>query len=561
MKARLILTSLFVPLVLLLIAVVGLTYAQEPEPPQPRAPEAAMGTAFTYQGQLELDGEPVNEACEMVFYLYDDATADSQVSPPITETVVISDGLFTQRLDFGADAFTGDARWLGIEVMCPDDAGFTDLGREALTATPYALYASAAGEADLLGGLPASAFWTTAGNAGTDPAADFLGTTDATSLTLAVSGTTALRLGPTTGTPNVIGGYSGNHVTPGVVGATIGGGGNSNRPNRVVGDYATVGGGVGNTASGDRSTVSGGRSNIASAGWATVGGGDANTAGGDASTVSGGWDNTATYFRSTVGGGQENTASAPYATIAGGRNNTITGTAGASAIGGGRGNVITDSANFATIPGGRSNRAEGAYSFAAGRRAQALYDGDFVWADSTDADFAATGPDQFMVRATGGVSFTTGGAGVEVDGNTAWHAGSAVVTQTFSAQTTYLSNACSNYNDGTITIDAIGPGTVVVEANVWVVLQHTNGTEDHLVLAIGTTSSDCGSGYDQVNWDIPSTYPSASDIDRTFTVRRMVDIPSAGTYTYYLNGYMSSGYAAGSDAFSYARMHAVFYPD
>ncbi len=149
----------------------------------------------------------------------------------------------------------------------------------------------------------------------------------------------------------------------------------------------------------------------------SLGGGDANTAGGDASTVSGGWDNTATYFRSTVGGGEGNTASAPYATIAGGRNNTITGTAGASAIGGGRENAITDSANFAAIPGGRSNRAEGAYSFAAGRRAQALYDGDFVWADSTDADFAATGPDQFMVRATGGVSSTTGGAGFEIDGN------------------------------------------------------------------------------------------------------------------------------------------------
>jgi hypothetical protein len=86
----------------------------------------------------------------MVFRLHDGA--GTQVGDAITETVVISDGLFTQPLDFGADAFTGDARWLDIQVMCPDDAGFADLGRQELTAAPYALYASAAGDADLLDG-------------------------------------------------------------------------------------------------------------------------------------------------------------------------------------------------------------------------------------------------------------------------------------------------------------------------------------------------------------------------------------------------------------------------
>jgi hypothetical protein len=55
--------------------------------------------------------------------------------------VDVSDGYFTAKLDFGGDAFDGDARWLGIKVECEGDADYTDLGRQALTAAPYALYA------------------------------------------------------------------------------------------------------------------------------------------------------------------------------------------------------------------------------------------------------------------------------------------------------------------------------------------------------------------------------------------------------------------------------------
>ena len=55
-------------------------------------------------------------------------------------------------------------------------------------------------------------------------------------------------------------------------------GGNSDR-------YATVSGGVANTASGRWATVSGGEANTASGRWATVNGGDGNTASGDSATV------------------------------------------------------------------------------------------------------------------------------------------------------------------------------------------------------------------------------------------------------------------------------------
>ncbi|MEO0260658.1 MAG: hypothetical protein ABIM77_07970, partial [candidate division WOR-3 bacterium] len=74
-------------------------------------------------------------------------------------------------------------------------------------------------------------------------------------------------------------------------------------------------------------------------------------------------------------------------------------------------------------PGGNQNAAVGNYSFAAGQRARANHTGAFVWADSTDADFSSTADNQFAVRATGGVTFTTGSAGFLVNGNTVWHAG------------------------------------------------------------------------------------------------------------------------------------------
>jgi hypothetical protein len=104
----------------------------------------AVGTGFTYQGQLEVGGEPVSADCEMAFRLYDGASGGNQVSYAVTHTVPVSDGLFTVVLNFGSGAFDGGARWLGIQVQCPGDAAYADLGRQALTAAPYALYATSA---------------------------------------------------------------------------------------------------------------------------------------------------------------------------------------------------------------------------------------------------------------------------------------------------------------------------------------------------------------------------------------------------------------------------------
>jgi hypothetical protein len=106
-------------------------------------------------------------------------------------------------------------------------------------------------------------YWSLTGNSGTTPGTHFLGTTDAVSLALAVDSAPALRLEFTAGTPNLVGGHEDNYVMAGVTGATIGGGGTSGFPNQVTADYATVGGGSSNTASGQAATVPGGWANAA----------------------------------------------------------------------------------------------------------------------------------------------------------------------------------------------------------------------------------------------------------------------------------------------------------
>ena len=136
-----------------------------------------------------------------------------------------------------------------------------------------------------------------------------------------------------------------------------------------------------------------------------------------------------------------------------------------------------------------------------------------------------------------------------------------VVGSSYSDQGAYLTASCANYLGGTVTVNAKGAGKVIVEANAGMLLDHPAGATDHLVLGIGTTATDCGNEYDQVHWEIPSSYGGAETIDRTFTVRRIFSVSAAGAYTYYLNGYMYLGYQSNSDQFRYASLQAVFYPD
>ena len=129
--------------VLLLALCVGLTQAQEPQAPGDVGAPSALGTAFTYQGQLKHGGSPVNGACDCQFSLWDAASGGARIGAMQTKAGVnVVGGLFTiSDLDFGGTAFTGDARWLETAVRCPAGSGaYTTLSpRQPLTAVPYAL--------------------------------------------------------------------------------------------------------------------------------------------------------------------------------------------------------------------------------------------------------------------------------------------------------------------------------------------------------------------------------------------------------------------------------------
>jgi len=199
--------------------------------------------------------------------------------------------------------------------------------------------------------------WLLDGNAGTDPATNFLGTTDAQPLCIRVDNQETFRFNP-----------------PGASAPawSIQRGGGNQRGLHAVdlqsaraaatqvasGDYSVIGGGLRNTASGYIATVGGGDQNTASGQYATVGGGWLNTASALVATVGGGLQNTASASLATVGGGLQNTASGQYATVGGGWLNIAS--ALLATVGGGRQN--TASGSYATVGGGRENTASGDYS-------------------------------------------------------------------------------------------------------------------------------------------------------------------------------------------------------
>ena len=105
-------------------------------------PGANVSSAITYQGSLADGNSPANGAYDFRFWLHDAASGGNQIGQSVTsQDVTVSDGLFTTSLDFGPEAFSGQARWLEIGVRPGNSTGnFTRLNpRQALTAAPYAL--------------------------------------------------------------------------------------------------------------------------------------------------------------------------------------------------------------------------------------------------------------------------------------------------------------------------------------------------------------------------------------------------------------------------------------
>ena len=191
-----------------------------------------------------------------------------------------------------------------------------------------------------------------------------------------------------------IGGGGANRIEFGAHGAVIAGGRvNSIRTNA---SYVAIGGGYNNDVGwGSRYSVIAGGSGQqigSNSFYVLLGGGQGNKVGflSDYAAIPGGYLNVISN-------------SSLAANIAGGYQNTIGSESSYASIGGGYQNTIGSNAVYATILGGSLNRVTAQYGAAGGRRAQALHQGSFVWADSQNADFISTTTNQFLVRASGGV--------------------------------------------------------------------------------------------------------------------------------------------------------------
>ena len=241
--------------------------------------------------------------------------------------------------------------------------------------------------------------WELSGNPGTNPAIDYLGTTDNAPLNLDVDGTRAFELLPNSTSPDLVGGFASNAVSSGVSGAVIGGGGET-------------GAGNVNTVTADFGTVSGGRGNTAGSGGA-VAGGVGNTANGVDSTASG-LNNTAGGAEATAFGNGNTTGAAE--SFASGVSNDVT---GVGAAGLGQGNIVS---GVEATAFGSSNTAAGSESVAAGLSAVVpLGDNNsFVWSDGTagSTQFSATGAKQFDVLASNGFNMQLSAPGATFVGCT-----------------------------------------------------------------------------------------------------------------------------------------------
>ena len=339
----------------------------------------AQGTAFTYQGQLLTTNGPAHGLYDLTFALYNASSGGSQSGSTVTDSgQFVTNGLFTATVDFGAGIFNGTTYWLQIGVRTNGAASFTALLRDGSNYADAVCHLRRRRQRDGVDGHDSD--WRPQRHVrqshhveqcGQQLQRQWAGLTGVNALTLG-------GLGPNNFWKTT--GNGGTTAGPNFVGTT------DNQPLELH-----VAGSRGLLLVPDPNGF--GEVNV-------IGGSFNNTVGASSSgnSIGGGYGNIATGSDSVIAGGFENTNQASSSFIGGGSYNTI-GVNGQDAV----------------VPGGYENIAAGEDSFAAGQYAQALHSGSFVWADSSSSTpYASTGPNEFLVRAGGGLYFD---GNVRMDGN------------------------------------------------------------------------------------------------------------------------------------------------
>lgn len=254
----------------------------------------AQAASFSYHGSLQDSGKPAQGSYDIELTLYSAASGGGVIGGPLVMyRVPVAGGNFSTEADFGPLAQSFNQAYISVRVRNAGKGEFAALEARA----PVSAAATSV--------CPGA--WTTSGNAGTVPGTGFgqnyLGTADNTALVIAVNGTQGGAIKPSgdtfnTSTPNVVFGSFSNSAASGIGGGTIAGGGSeTSGGNSVTADFATVGGGEGNVASGRDSTVAGGFLNLASGQGSTVAGGQVNSATGYLSFAAG--DHAAANYTGT----------------------------------------------------------------------------------------------------------------------------------------------------------------------------------------------------------------------------------------------------------------------
>jgi hypothetical protein len=190
--------------------------------------------------------------------------------------------------------------------------------------------------------------------------------------------------------------------------------------NAVAGANAAILGGNTNFVCDDDSAVASGEENVISSNGkdaaqsSFIGGGADGRISAALAFIGAGYENQTSAYASVIGGGYQNvveplqTGGARYGFIGAGLNNALYGEY--AVIAGGAGNIANG--RYATIPGGYHNVAAGELSFAGGYESDAATAGSFVWSDYSPGAprLIASAPNQFLVRATGGVALFSNAA-------------------------------------------------------------------------------------------------------------------------------------------------------
>lgn len=124
---------------------------------------------------------------------------------------------------------------------------------------------------------------------------------------------------------------------------------------------------------------------------------------------------------------------------------------------------------------------------------------------------------------------------------------------------TNLLSTWSQHDNCQVALTVPGPGYITVDLTARMQLNHVSGTADVVLIGPSTSQTGAPSSYHTFVYEIPSIVPTAASVDVAGTVHASFSVSTAGTYTYYLVGTMSSG-ADAADFLRYSNMSAMFIP-